>query len=140
ERLAIKNDGRLVSAGQPVTQPLLVQTYGSRLALANATLVRRGVSFQLYEPTGTPRATMLVDGYFFDGWLAKRGALTLWPDAGGRTAGSLHLSLSMPRDTAIMKVELTATGYTRTVPVRPGTSTNVTVRVSTTGPWTLRYF
>jgi hypothetical protein len=140
ERLAIKDDGRLVWAGKPVAQALLVQTYGSRLALANATLVQRGLAFELFAPTGTLRATMLVDGYFFDGWLAQRGAVTVWPDAVGRTAGSLHLSLSMPRDTAVMKVELTAPGYARTVTVRPGKVRHVVVRVSTKGPWTLRYF
>ena len=140
ERLAIEDDGRLVSAGKPVTQPLLVQTYGSRLALTNATLVRRGASFELFATKGTPRATMLADGYFFDGWLARRGAITVWPDAGGRTAGSLHLSVSMPLGADVMKVELKAPGFARTITVTPGKASDVVVRVSTKGPWTLRYF
>ena len=140
ERLGIADDGRLTAAGKTVTQPLLVQTYGSRLALANAKLVRRGVTFSLFAPEGTPRATMLADGYYFDGWLARRGAITVWPDAGGRTAGSLHLSLSMPAGAHTMKVELTAPGFARTVTVRPGSPSNVVVRVATKGPWTLRYF
>jgi len=114
--------------------------HGDLIGLLRANAFEIEALIELFAPTGAPRATMLVDGYFFDGWLAKRGAVTLWPDAGGRTAGSLHLSLSMPPDTAVMKVELTATGYARTVTVRPGKSTDVTVRVSTKGPWTLRYY
>jgi len=140
ERLGIADDGRLVSAGKTITQPLLVQTYGSRLALSNATLVQRGFSFDLYAPTGTPRATMLADGYFFDGWLARRGAISVWPDASGRTAGSLRLSLSMPPGSSAMKVQLTAPGFARTVTVTPGKPSDVVVRVSAKGPWTLRYF
>jgi hypothetical protein len=122
-----------------VVQALLVQTYGSRLALTNATLVQRGVSFELFSTKGTPRATMLADGYFFDGWLAKRGAITVWPDAGGRTAGSLHLSLSMPPGADVTTLELKAPGFSRTVKVTPGKPKDVVVRVSTKGPWTLRY-
>ena len=140
ERMGIEDDGRLVSGGKTVAQPLLVPANGSRLALANAKLVKRGPSFELFKPSGTPRATMLADGYFFDGWLAQRGAISVWPAASGRTTGSLRLTLSMPPASAVMKVKLTAPGLSRTVTVRPGKKSDVVVRVSAKGPWTLRFF
>jgi hypothetical protein len=139
ERMGIQADGRLTSAGTTVTQPLLVQTYGSRLALANASLLQRGFSFELFAPRGIPRATMLVDGYYFDSWLARRGAISVWPDSSRRTAGTLRFSLSLPRGAETTKVELTAPGLSRTVTVVPGEPSDVAVKVSVKGPWTLRY-
>lgn len=140
EGLGIAKDGRLfVADGTTVAQPLLVQTYGSRLAFANATLVGRGVTFDLFKPSGTPRVTMFANGYFFDGWLAARGSISVWPDASGRTTGALRLSLSMPAGAGATVLELHAPGYSRTVTVRPGKHVPVVVQVSAKGPWTLKY-
>jgi hypothetical protein len=47
ERSIVAPDGRLMAGGKPVSQPLLVQTYGSRVAVANAELVARGVARDL---------------------------------------------------------------------------------------------
>ena len=140
EQLGIARDGRMfVAGGRTVAQPLLVQTYGSRLAFANATLIKRGNTFELFEPSGTPHVTMLAIGYFFDGWLANRGSVSVWPDASGRTTGALRLSLSMPAGAGATQLDLRAPGYSRTVTVRPGKSIPVVVRVSAKGPWTLEY-
>jgi hypothetical protein len=122
-----------------VAQPLLVQTYGSRLAFANATVVRSGNTFDLLEPSGTPRVTMLATGYYFDGWLSTSGAVTVWPDATGRTTGTLRLSLSMPAGAGATRLDLRAPGYSRTVTVKPGAAVPIAVQVSANGPWTLRY-
>jgi hypothetical protein len=140
EGLGIAKDGHLfVADGSTVAQPLLVQTYGSRLGFANMTLVSRGITFDLFKPSGTPRVTMFASGYFYDGWLAGRGSITVWPDASGRTTGALSLSLSMPPKTGTTELELSAPGYSRTVTVKPGQHVPLVVQVSAKGPWTLKF-
>jgi hypothetical protein len=140
EGIGIARDGRLLAPdGTTINQPLLVQTYGARLAFSNATLVARGIAFDLFKPYATPRVTMFANGYFFDGWLANRGSISLWPDASGRTAGTLRFALSMPKGTGTTVLELRAPGYARTIKVKPGTSTPVVVKVARNGPWRLRF-
>jgi hypothetical protein len=139
ERSTVTRDGRLIAGGKPVSQPLLVQTYGSRMAFANAELVARGVALDLYRPTGTAVVTMLADGYYYDGWLARHGTISLWPDASGRASGTLRFTLSLPKGADPTPLELKAPGVSRTVMVRPGKPRAVTLPVSANGAWTLYY-
>jgi hypothetical protein len=135
----VADDGRLLVADEPVTQPLLVQTYGSRLAFANASLVARGYSLDLYKPTGPVRVSMIADGLYFDGWLARRGTMIVWPDESGSTAGTLRFTLSLPKGAEATPLELKGVGVSRTVIVRPGRPSAVELRVSGRRPWTLYY-
>ena len=55
-----------------------MQTYGSTVQLTGVKLVRHEPIFDLYRPAGTPRLRMIAAGRFLDGWLAPRGAFTVW--------------------------------------------------------------
>jgi hypothetical protein len=139
EHSIIAPNGRLEAGGKPVTQPLLVQTYGSRIAFANAEPVARGVALDLFKPAGPARVTMLANGYYFDGWLSRRGAIIIWPDANGRTSGMLRFTLSLPRAAAVTPLEFNGPGFARTFTVSPGRSTAVALPVSGKGPWMVHY-
>jgi hypothetical protein len=131
----VTSDGTLLSNGKPVTDSVLVQTYGSRLAFANASLAARGPAFELYRAAGPLRVTMLADGYYADGWLARRGAVTVWPDASGSTRGTLELVLSLPREAQTTTVRFGG----RTFHVHPGKPEVVKLSVSGSGPQTVRW-
>jgi hypothetical protein len=137
--LRIARDGRLIADGEVVRQPLLVSQYGSTAVLADAVRVRQELSVDLWRPIGTPRMAMLVDGRYFDGWLASRGSVKLWPDANGRIDGTLKLGLALPASGSAATLELRAPGFRRDVRIEAGTAEVVRVPVSSRGPWTLRY-
>jgi hypothetical protein len=137
--LRIARDGRLIADGEVVRQPLLVSQYGSTAVLADAVRVRQELSVDLWRPIGTPRMAMLVDGRYFDGWLASRGSVKLWPDANGRIDGTLKLGLALPASGSPATLELRAPGFRRDVRIEAGTAEVVRVPVSSRGPWTLRY-
>ncbi|MHB8642622.1 MAG: hypothetical protein ACYDA3_07040 [Gaiellaceae bacterium] len=135
QRAYVARDGRLIAYGRTVHGPLLVQTAGSQIAFANAVLVARGIGFELFRPNGPARLTMLADGLYSDGWLSRSGALTIWPDANGVTAGTVQIEVSMPEG-----AEVTPFSFgTKTVRVLPGKSVVVTLHISGKGPRTIHW-
>lgn len=137
--LRIAADGRLLADGEVVRQPLLVSQYGSTAVLTGAVRVRRELTVDLWRPLGTPRMAMLVDGRYFDGWLAARGDVTLWPDGSGRLDGTLKLGLALPGRGGAVALELRGPGFRRDVRVEAGSAEVVEVPVASTGPWTLSW-
>ena len=137
--LRIARDGRLLADGEVVRQPLLVSQYGSTAVLTDAVRVRSELTVDLWRPLGTPRMAMLVDGRYFDGWLAARGDVTLWPDASGRVEGTLKLGLVHPGGTDAVTLELRGPGFRKDVRVEPATAEVVRLPVSASRPWTLTY-
>jgi hypothetical protein len=60
--------------------------------------VAHALTWSLWDSAqGAPQLSLLEDGRFFDGWLASKGRLTVWPDASGRVRGTLHFALTLPR-------------------------------------------
>jgi hypothetical protein len=131
----VARDGRLLVHGRAFRRPLLVQTYGSTVLLTGVERVRRELIFDLYRPAGLPRLRLLAAGRYADGWLAPRGAITIWT----RAAATLELTLSLPRQTQVTPIRLTAPGIKRLVRVHPGERIPLRFRVPADGPWSLHF-
>ena len=131
-RVQIARDGTLVGLGGN----LLVQDYAATVQFANATLIATAKSFSLWSAESAPRLSLLEAGRFSDGWLARTGKLTVWPDAGGNTRGTLSFSLSLPATARPTTVRFGKAHYA----IRPGQTTSVTYTIDARGPWSLRFW
>src|SRR6059036_3210521 len=131
----VARDGRILVDGSADRRPLLVQTYASTVQLTGVTRVRRDVIFDLYRPTSTPRLKLIAAGRFADKWLAPRGAITVWTKLGG----TLELVLSLPKQTQVTSIDLTAQGIDRVVRVRPGQRIPLRFDVPAGGAWSLHF-
>ncbi len=112
-----------------------MQTYASTVELTGAKRIRHELIFDLYRPVGTPRLRLLAAGRYADGWLAPRGAITVWTRAGG----TLTLSLSLPMHTQTTPMLFTARNVHRNVRLQPGRHLRLTFRVPAGGAWSLHY-
>jgi len=135
QRVRVAADGRMLVDGRVLRRPLLVQTYASTVEFTGAKRVGHELIFDLYRPVGTPRLRLLAAGRYADGWLAPRGAITVWSARGG----TLTLRLSLPKRTQATPMVFTADGVHRTVRVRPGTHLLLTFLVPGKGAWSLHY-
>jgi hypothetical protein len=128
-------DGRMLVEGHVLRRPLLIQTYASTVELTGVVRVRHELIFDLYRPHGTPRLRLLAAGRFADGWLAPRGAITVWVRGGG----TLTLALSLPKQAKATTMVFTHHGARRSVRVRAGRYLKLAFQVPAGGPWTLRF-
>jgi hypothetical protein len=129
-------DGSLVVAGTPVTQPLLVDSFGATTRFRGAREVARTQLFRLLEPTGRPRLSLYMPGRYFDGWLSLESNLRLWPaEAGGAIAGRVSFSLSLPPGADPVVTRIAYPGGRRWIGVMPGERTSVTLPACSNGPW-----
>jgi len=130
-KLRVSRDGTLPGVGAA----LLFQGYAAAVRFQNATLRAAAGSFSLWTADGAPRLSLLEQGRYFDGWLARSGRLSLWPDASGRTAGRLRFTLSLPPNGRPVSVRFGKMSYR----VLPGRATAVTYTIDTRGPWSLAF-
>ncbi len=96
ERARIAADGSLSVGGHPLRGPLLVDTYGSTIRLRGAGLRKAGPAAELWVPerNARPRLELYAPGRYSDGWLAKSGAVFVWPESpDDRVAGWLTMRL-----------------------------------------------
>ena len=121
--------------GHVLHRPMLVQTYASTVQLTGVQRVRHELIFDLYRTTGTPRLRLLAAGRFADGWLASRGAITVWTSKGG----TLTLNLSLPTRTQTTPMLFTARGVHRAVRVHPGERLQLRFQVPANGAWSLHF-
>jgi hypothetical protein len=138
-RVSTAPDGTLLRDGAPLRRPFLLDRYGVELQLAGASRVAADQTFELWRPQGTPRARLLASGRYYDGWLARSGRIVVYPDAAGRTTGTLRIALALGDDTEPTPMRLTAPGFARTVVIHPHETKLVQVSVDVRGPWTLRF-
>src|SRR5207237_6876783 len=110
----------LLSGGARGGGPSLRGRCGVGRQLAAARRVAADRTFELWRPQGRPRVRLLASGRFYDGWLARSGRLVVYPDASGRTTGTLRLALALGADTQPTPLRLTAAGFERTVLLPPG--------------------
>jgi hypothetical protein len=138
-RVDVADDGALRVAGRTFAGPLLVQEDGSRATFTGVTQLATGNYFQLLKPRKNvvPRLALLASGLYADGWLASWSFVRVWPDASGRVEGTLHLRLSLPRDSGANSISLKAPGIKQTLRLAPGVTRDITVAVSQRGPWTI---
>ena len=125
--LRVGRDGSL----RGVDGPVLFQGYAATAQFQNAATIASAGSFRLWSADGTPRLGLLEEGRFFDGWLGQVGRVRLWPDATGRTHGTLRFALTLPRGSEPTSVTFGKARYG----VEPGRNTDVVVRVDVRGPW-----
>jgi hypothetical protein len=135
--VTIARDGRLVVHGRALRGPLLVENYGVRALFTGARGVGRGSSLVLWRPHGTPRLSLLASGLYFDGWLARTGSITVWPDESGRTRGTLTLRLALPPGTQRTPLHFRAGKVDRRTTVVPGGHRTIEFRFDERGPWRL---
>ena len=88
-RVRVAPDGTLVG----VHGNILFQEFAATADFQNATLVARATSFALWSSQFAPKLGLLEQGRYSDGWLARAGRLTVWPDATGRSQGTLRFTL-----------------------------------------------
>jgi hypothetical protein len=131
----IAGDGTLRAHGTVVRSPILFQAYATSATFANVSPVARATTFVLYRPVGTPRVRLLETGRFWDGWLAWDGDITVWPDASGRTRGTLALTLSLPAGERPVRIRVGKAS----VLVEPGTKVQVRRHIDGLGPRTLTF-
>jgi len=137
-RTRIAADGTLLAAGKAVRQPLLVSQYGATVTLQNAERVSGGVTYDLWQPVGTPRISTLAEGRYFDGWLALNATVTVWPDETGRAEGTLTLSFGLPETVRAIPVTLSGLGYRKTFTLARGLPAVVHVPVSSSKAFRLK--
>src|SRR5205085_2620161 len=135
--VTMASDGRLIVRGQALRGPLLVENYGVRAQLTGAVRAGRGSSLELWLPHGTPRLSLLASGLYGDGWLARTGSVTVWPDASGWARGTLTLTLSLPAGTERTPLHFRAGGADRQIAIRPGERRRVAFQFAQRGPWRL---
>lgn len=126
-------DGTLHGTGPSV----LVQDFAATAAFQNARLVARAGTYGLWsaEDGAAPRLGLLESGRYFDGWLARSGRLSVWPDATGRVRGTLSFALSLPTATKPVRVSFGKESYL----VEPGRTMVVVYTLDARGPWSLAF-
>jgi hypothetical protein len=137
ETVRVGTDGRLLGRRGPIRGSLLVENFGARVDLSGAQRVARGASLELWRSRGVLRLSVLASGLYFDGWLARTGSVTVWPDGSGRARGTLSLELRLPPGTERTPLRFRAPGVERRVWVSPGGHRTVRFAVSSRGPWRL---
>jgi hypothetical protein len=130
-RIRVASDGTLLGVGTNV----LVQDYAATAQFANARLVATAGTFSLWSADSALRLSLLERGRFSDGWLARTGKLSIWPDAAGRTRGTLSFTLSLPESATATTINFGKAHYD----IRPGEKTTVIYTLDARGPWSLPF-
>jgi hypothetical protein len=130
-RLHVGADGTLVG----VRGSVLFQGYAATARFQNATPVARAGSFTLWSTDAAPKLGLLEQGRFADGWLARSGRLTMWPDATGRVRGTLRFALTLPAAASPLRIHFGKAAYQ----VSPGRLTIVTYTLDARGRWSIPF-
>ena len=130
-RIRVARDGTLLGMGGNV----LVQNYAATAQFANARLVATAGTFSLWSADSAPKLSLLERGRFSDGWLARTGKLTVWPDASGRARGTVRFTLSLPANGVATTVKFGKAHYD----IEPGERTTVIYTIDARGPWSLAF-
>lgn len=131
----IASDGSLLIGSQPVERPLAVEAYGTTLRFHGATTVARSAVYRLVVPEDRQRLALYMPGRHWDGWLAPRGEIRLWPETGSDLAGWLTFELSVPADADGARVFFGASELT----LAPGAERAVRLAVCSAGEWRVPY-
>jgi hypothetical protein len=129
--LRIAGDGSL----RGIDGPVLFQQYAATARFQNAETIAAASTFTLSAFEDTPRLGLLEEGRFYDGWLGQTGRLQLWPDATGRTRGTLRFALTLPPGSEPASITFGKTRYD----VAAGRGTYVVYRIDVRGPWSLAF-
>ena len=141
ERARIDKNGFLFADGRDIRSALVVDGFGSTTRLRDARLVTAGPTATLSVPTGAARLSLYATGRYYDGWLAGRGTVQLWPEEpGGRLAGWLSMRIETPGDADAGTLTFALPrGRSTSVRLSPGVSRHVRVAVCASGAWRATY-
>jgi hypothetical protein len=114
---------------------MLVQDWGATVRFQNGSVAAQAQTWSLWRIDGTPRLGLVEDGRYFDGWLARRGTLSIWPDGTGRVRGTLRFALTLPPGSRPVTVRFGVNRYR----VEPGKLTGLVYRIDHRGPFTLPF-
>jgi hypothetical protein len=131
-RIHVAADGTLGT----VPGNVLVQGYAATVRFQNATLLSRAGSFSLWSADSAPKLSLLEQGRYSDGWLSRSGRIAVWPDATGRTRGTVRFALSLPRHAVAPVTIAFGKVHYRVV---PGRVTTVVYTIDERGPWSLAF-
>jgi hypothetical protein len=141
DRVRVADDGSLLADGRPLTGALLVDRHAVAMRLTGAREVGSAPGFSLFRPVGRPRLALLFFGRYYDGWLAGRGTINLWPRPGSdRLEGTLALDLEAPVQVGGTTVHFRLSGGSEVhvrVPFR--STTAVRLPVCSRGPWAVDF-
>jgi hypothetical protein len=136
-RVTVARDGTLLADGRPVTRPLAADGFSDTLRFRDSDEIATSPAFTLLASPGPQRLDLYAPGRFADGWLGLRGSFQLWPET---AAGLLTFALTGPEGAPPVAVELEPPGLpAREVIVQPGRSSQVSVPVCATGPWSMAF-
>jgi hypothetical protein len=130
-RVRVRADGTLPGVGRSV----LFQSYAATARFANAQLVAQAGTWSLWNADEAPRLSLLEQGRFSDGWLARTGRVTVWPDATGRVRGTLRFALTLPHGSEPVTVQFGKVHYN----VAPGRVTTVRYSLDAHGRFSLPF-
>jgi hypothetical protein len=131
----IASDGSLLIGSEPVDRPLAVEAYGTTLSFRGARVVARSAVYRLLVPDGRPRLSLYMPGRHWDGWLAPRGEVRLWPEPGSELAGRLTFTLTVPSDADGAQVSFGAEEFQ----LGAGATQSVELAVCSAGEWRVPY-
>jgi hypothetical protein len=131
-------DGTLLSHGKAVRRPVLVEQYLAKAAFQDAQQVRTTLMSALWRPADTVRFSWLIRRRYFDGWLSSSSSISVWPDASGRTSGTLKMRFYLPGAVQAGSVRLSAPGLRQVVHVTSGGHVTVDIPVQSGSVWTLQ--
>jgi hypothetical protein len=118
------------TAPAPLRTAFLFQNFEVSARLSGAVLVARYSTFALWRPTAIPRLGVYEVGRYWDGWLAPRGGLEVWPS--GERGGTVSFTLSLPRS---RPHGVTVRFANFSVPLRPGEHRLVRVKIPGGKAW-----
>ena len=135
DALTVEKDGAFGVEG-----PLLVETRQSWVELRGARRVAATEGFALWQPTSTPRLSLLLAGRYADGWLAPTGRITVWPEReAAPVRGRFRIELSAPDAVDEMTFVFRGGGRPVEAVVPGGVTRVVTITVCSAGPWRARF-
>jgi hypothetical protein len=138
--IRIGSDGSLLVDGRPVVRPLAVEGYGTTLRFRGARTIARSAVYRLLIPEGRPQLALYFPGRYWDGWLAPRGEVRLWPESGaGSLRGRLTFTLSATRETGGAVVAFDLPTGTEEVRVPAGSEQTVELTVCSAAEWRAPY-
>lgn len=136
----IGGDGSLLAGGRPVVRPLAVEAYGTTLRFRGARTIARSAVYRLIVPEGRPRLALYFPGRHWDGWLAPRGEIRLWPEsAESGLAGRLSIAFTVPREARGATVAFRLPNGTKDFPLTAGSRRTVQLNVCSSGQWRAGY-
>jgi hypothetical protein len=135
----VDRSGRLLVAGAPPRQPVVVDFYGARSTLSGGRRLLTGGAFQVWKPDPELRFDLMVQGLFWDGWLSSRGLVTVWPGLSLHSRGILHIELTAPAGKKRTRLSFTGLGHRYAVDLSGGELRTLTIPIDARGRAQLKF-